>query len=279
MSPQILQRSGVGNPQHLRPLGIDVVSASVGVGEHMLEHRLFMMQYEVNSPHTHNHQLRGWRLVRNVLQYYATRKGVMTAAYGTIGAFAKVLEESETADIEILYCPVVIVQDHKGKLVPDPVHSIQLFGYPLRSRSEGSVRITSADPGQPASIRPGYLSDPYDQRVTVAMFRYIRNWMRQAAIAPMVVEEREPARSLQTDTEIVEAFRTSGQAGYHTCSTCRMGDFDDAVLDEKARVKGVSNLRVVDGSMMPAMVSCNTNGPIMATAWRASELILEGRNR
>ncbi|MBV9842010.1 MAG: GMC family oxidoreductase N-terminal domain-containing protein [Sphingomonadaceae bacterium] len=279
MSPQILQRSGIGPAALLRDLGIEVVVDSPGVGQHMLEHRLLMMQYEVSAPHSHNFELAGWRLILNAARYFFQGKGALAAAYGTVGAFAKVLEESETADVEILFSPAVATPNAKGDLVLDKVHSIQLFGYPLRSRSEGSVRISSADPAAPGTIRAGYLSDPYDQRVTVAMFRYIREWMRQSAIAPMVVKEREPVPSLNTDEEIIAAFRTAGQAGYHACGTCRMGDFPDAVIDERCRVRGVNGLRVVDGSIMPTMVSANTNGPIMASAWRAAKLILEGRNR
>ncbi len=279
MSPQILQRSGIGPAGLLCDLGIEVVADSPGVGAHMLEHRLLMMQYEVNVPHSDNFELRGLRLLGNVMRYYLQGKGAMSVGYGTVGAFAKVLPESATADAEILFSPAVATPDAKGNMVLDDVHSIQLFGYPLRSRSEGSVRITAADPSAPAAIRAGYLSDPYDQRVTAAMFRYIRDWMRQPAIAPMVVTERDPIRALDSDQEIVDAFRTRGQAGYHTCGTCRMGDFPDAVIDERCRVRGVNGVRVVDASIMPAMVSANTNGPVMASAWRAAKLILEGRNR
>lgn len=278
-SPQILQRSGVGGAQHLRSLGIDVVTDSRGVGEHMLEHRLFMMSYELTVPHSDNAQLRGWRLAKNLAQYALFGSGAMTSGYGQVGAFAKVLEESEVADVEILLSPVLAMPDKTGAMEPDAAHSIQLFGYPLRSRSEGSVRIASADPADPAVIHAGYLSDPYDQRVTTAMYRYIRNWMKQPAIAPMIREEREPGRSLYNDSDIIAAFRSSGQAGYHACGTCRMGDFPDAVLDARCRVLGVEGLRVVDGSIMPAMVSANTNGPIMASAWRAADLILEDQRR
>lgn len=279
MSPQILQRSGVGDAGLLRSLGIAVVADSPGVGEHMLEHRLLFAHYELNAPYSDNHQLTGWRLAKNVAQYYLQRKGVMSGAYGAVGAFARVLDESATADVEILMSRVSVVLGQNGKLIPDPVHSVQVFGYPLRSRSEGSIHIASADPTVPARIRPGYLSDPYDQRITVAMFRFLREWMKQPAIAPLVSKERAPTAVLQTDEEIIDAYRTRGVAGYHACSTCRMGDFADAVLDEKARVRGVEGLRVVDGSMLPAMVSANTNGPIMGSAWRAAELILEGKNR
>jgi choline dehydrogenase-like flavoprotein len=277
MSPQILQRSGVGDAAHLQGLGIAVEVHSPGVGEHMLEHRLFMMQYEVSSPYSHNFALRGWRLGLNLLRYALQGKGAMTVGYATVGAFARVLEESDSADIEILFSPLVVTPDDQGHLIPDDVHSIQLFGYPLRSRSEGRVRIASADPADTGAIRAGYLSDPYDQRVTVAMWRFTRRLMEQPAIAPLVVEEREPGRSLITDADIVQAFRRQGQAGYHACGTCRMGDFADAVLDQRCRVKGVSGLRVVDCSIMPAMVSANTNGPVMAAAWRAADLIIEDR--
>lgn len=279
MSPQILERSGVGDADRLRGLGIDVVADRRGVGEHMLEHRLLMMQFEINVPYSHNAQLRGWRLPLNVLRYYLARSGPMAVGYGMVGAFATVLAESETPDIEVLFSPTVAMPDAKGRYRPDQVHSVQLFGYPLRSRSEGSVHITSADPGAAASIRAGYLSDAYDRRVTVAMHRYLRAWMDRPAIAPMVVSERETTRHLQTDEEILHAYRTRGNAGYHACGTCRMGDFEDAVLDEKLRVRSVSRLRVVDGSIMPTMVSANTNGPIMASAWRAADLILADTNR
>ena len=278
MTPQILQRSGIGDPAHLADLGIAVIAASPGVGQHLLEHRLMMMQFEINVRQSHNHRLRGARLIGNVLRYYLTRTGPMASGYGNVGAFAKVLAESVTPDIEVVFTPAVATPDAKGTYRPDPVQSVQLFGYPLRSRSEGSVRIAAVDPRTPARIRAGYLSDPYDQRVTVAMHRYLRRWMAQPAIAPMIIGERDATRNLETDEEILHAFSARGNAGYHACGTCRMGDFADAVLDEKLRVKGVSGLRVIDGSIMPTMVSANTNGPIMASAWRAVDFILKERN-
>jgi choline dehydrogenase-like flavoprotein len=105
------------------------------------------------------------------------------------------------------------------------------------------------------------------------MQRHLRTLMTQPAIAPMIAGEREPTRSLQTDDEILDGFRRLGQAGCHACGTCRMGDFADAVLDETLAVRGVGGLRVVDGSIMPNIVSANTNGPIMASAWHAADII------
>jgi choline dehydrogenase-like flavoprotein len=279
MSPQILQRSGVGPGGLLQDVGVEVVADSPGVGEHMLEHRLMMIEYDLLGPFSANAELRGPRLAANVLRYYLTRSGPLAAGYGAVGAFARVLPDAETPDVEILLSPVTARLDESGVFVPDPGNGIQMFGYPLRSRSEGRVRIASPDPAEPAKIRAGYLSDPYDQRITVAMHRYLRRWMQQPAMAGVVGPEREPSASLRTDAEIVDGYRRLGQAGMHACGTCRMGDFEDAVLDERLRVRGVEGLRVVDGSIMPTMVSANTNGPIMAAAWRAAELIQQGRNR
>ena len=273
MSPQILQRSGIGPAHLLSDCGIPVLVDSPGVGRHMLEHRLLQMVFDLHGPHSHNQQLSGLRLIGNVLRYYLTGGGPMAAGYGNVAAFATVLPESATPDIEILLSPVVVTADAKGRMVVDPQHSVTLFGYPLRSRSEGSVEITARDAAAPPRIRTGYLTDPYDCAVTLAMQRYLRAWMTRPAIAPMIAGEREPTRSLQTDDEILDGFRRIGQAGCHACGTCRMGDFADAVLDETLTVRGVGGLRVVDGSIMPAMVSANTNGPIMASAWHAADII------
>lgn len=279
MSPQILERSGVGDAALLQGLGIPVVADSPGVGEHLLEHRLMMMQYDLKGAYSHNHHLRGLRLVGSVLRYYLSRTGPMAHGYGTVGAFAKVLPQSATPDIEVLLSPAVANPDATGNMVADKAHSLSLFGYPLRSRSEGHVHITAADPAAPARIRAGYLTDPYDCEVTVAMHRFLRDWMARPALSHIIAGEREPTRSLRTDDEILDGFRRIGQAGYHGCGTCRMGDFSDAVLDARLRVRGVDGVRVMDGSIMPAMVSANTNAPIMASAWNAADLILEGRNR
>jgi choline dehydrogenase-like flavoprotein len=279
MSPQILQRSGVGPADLLRERGLEVVAHSPGVGAHMLEHRLLILEYDLNEPLSDNLELRGARLVANMLRYWLNRTGPMAVGYAVAAAFAKVLPDSATPDVEILLSPAVASLDENGGFTAAGAHRLQMFGYPLRSRSEGSIRIASPDPAVPAVIRAGYLTDPYDLRITIAMHRFIRRWMQQPAIAPLLGREGEPSRSLHTDEEIIAGYRQFGTAGLHACGTCRMGDFPDAVLDARLRVRGVAGLRVVDGSIMPAMVSANTNGPIMAAAWRAAELILQDRGR
>jgi choline dehydrogenase-like flavoprotein len=272
-SPRLLMMSGIGPAERLRAAGVELVHDSPGIGRHLLEHRLLMMQYALRRPLSQNREFAGWRLARNALRYQLFGKGPLAAGAYEVGAFARVLAESATPDVEILMAPYAIERDARGRITIQRAETFHVFGYPLRSRSEGELSIVSSDPAAPARIRPAYLTHPYDRAVTVAMYRYIGRWLAQSAIGPLIARQTEPAVPLCSDEEIIAAFRNSGNAGYHACGTCRMGDFADAVVDERARVRGIGGLRVVDTSIMPAMVSANTNGPVMAMAWRAAELI------
>ncbi|CAN7190937.1 GMC family oxidoreductase N-terminal domain-containing protein [Phenylobacterium sp. LjRoot225] len=278
-SPLILQRSGVGPAAQLQALGVAVVRDSPSVGRRLLEHRLLMMEYALLKPRSQNAEFRGWRLYRNALRYALTRGGPMAAGSYEVAAFARTDPDDPLPDVEILMAPYSLGLNSRGEVATGAGHGIHLFGYPLRSRSEGSVMISAADPAAAPVIRPNYLSDPYDQAATVRMFRYIRRWMRQPSLKGLIGEETAPGPPVQSDEEIIAAFRDRGQSGYHACGTCRMGLDEAAVLDGRLRVRGVDGLRVVDGSIMPAMVSCNTNGPIIAAAWRAADLILEDAGR
>lgn len=274
VSPLILQRSGIGAASRLRELGIDVFQDSPFVGQNLLEHRLLMMEYGLSRPQSQNPEFRGWRLYRNAVRYGLTRQGPLAAGSYEVAAFARTDPADPLPDVEILMAPYSLGMNSSGEVATGAGHGIHLFGYPLRSRSEGQVGLASADPMAAPLIRPNYLADPYDQAATVRMFRYIRDWMRQPALEGLIATETAPGSGVETDDEIIAAFRERGQAGYHACGTCRMGRDNAAVVDEALRVRGVDGLRVVDGSVMPTMVSCNTNGPIIAIAWRAAELIL-----
>lgn len=277
-SPVILQRSGIGPGEQLRAAGIAVVHDSPGIGQNLLEHRLLMMEYKLKRPISSNPAYRGLRAILNGIRYVLTRTGPLAAGSYEVGAFIRTNAALTRPDAEVLMASYSLGVNADGSVGIGQGHGIHLFGYPLRSRSAGSIRVVSGDPTAPPVIRPGYLTDPYDRSVTVAMFRYMRKWLRQPALAGMVAEETAPGREVESDEDIIAAFRTRGQAGYHACGTVAMGG-PDAPLDDQCRVRGIDNLRVVDGSIMPTMVSANTNGPIMAIAWRAAEKILAGRNR
>lgn len=274
-SPAILQRSGVGNPDFLEPLGIEVIAANREVGEHLLEHRTLFLNYDLNDRLGQNHEYRGMRLLANTLRYAVLRDGPMAAPPYPAAGFFHTRPGLDRPDAEIIFAPYVMQMMASG-MATETQPSCQVFSFPSRSRSRGTVRITSTDPAVAPRIRPNYLSDPYDQQVTVGAYRFTVEWMRKPAIAHLIARERDPLLQIQTDDEIVDFYKRQGGSTYHSCGTCRMGSSPDAVVDARLQVRGVFGLRVVDASITPTMPSSNTNGPCLAIGWRAGEIIRDG---
>lgn len=274
-SPALLQISGVGPAAHLAKLGIPLVKDAPDVGANLREHRVMMMSYRV-SRGSLNHQFRGWRLIANVLRYQLFKTGPLTHAAHELCAFVKSRPGLDRAD-----CEVGIGQfsfgAKDGKIMIEQEPGVSIIGYYGRPDSQGSVMIRSADPTAPLAIDASYLSDPEDRRRSVDMVRWMRRMMSQPALKGYVVEEIAPGAKAASDDEIVDSFFTCGNTGYHVSGTCRMGADATAVVTPRLKVQGVEGLRVVDTSVMPTLVTGNTNGPAMAMAMRASELILEDR--
>src|SRR5690606_10692828 len=147
--------------------------------------------------------------------------------------------------------------------------------YMLRPESEGSVRITSADPDAPLDIDPGYLVAEGDRTTSAEVFRTVRRLFATAPLADRIAHETSPGPGVRSDEEIIDAALTTGTCGYHAVGTAAMGPDGDHVVDPRLRVRGVTNLRVVDASVLPVMVSGNPNAPVSALAWRAAGLILD----
>jgi choline dehydrogenase-like flavoprotein len=156
----------------------------------------------------------------------------------------------------------------------EDVPGITAYGQLLRLTSEGEIRVRSADPAAPPVIIPNWLTTPEDQRSAIALVRYIRRYMQQPALQKYVGEELVPGSGCVSDEDVLHAFRIGSLCGTHAVSTCRMGSDPHAVVNPRLQVNGVTGLRVVDCSVMPGLVSGNTNAPAMALAWRAAELIL-----
>ncbi|WP_223446181.1 GMC family oxidoreductase [Pseudomonas sp. BF-R-19] len=274
-SPRLLQLSGVGDREHLSGLGIDVVVHNPNVGRNMQEHLLYALQVRLRHwRDSQNRQFSGVRLLKNALQYFLTKTGVMALGSYQVGGFFKSQPNLARPDFQIMMAPYSLE-------VSAPTYSfekfpgMQLFVYPMRPRSLGSVLIKSADSSVPAQISTNYLTDPHDRAVSVAAFRCMRKVIQSSSMSHMVLEETHPGPRIQTDQEIIDEFRRRGQSGFHASSTCAMGADDTAVVDPQLRVRGVQGLRVVDLSVFPTMISGNTNGPVMAMAWRAAQLIQE----
>jgi choline dehydrogenase len=274
-SPRLLQLSGIGDTDHLQSLGIPVVAASPGVGLNMREHYLYMVQARLRDwRDSQNRQFSGMRLWRNAMQYFLFRRGVMSLGSYQVGGFVKTAPDAARPDVQLMMAPYSMDFGAAGYAF-EPFPGMQLFSYPLRPRSEGHVRIKSADRNVPPEVVANYLADPYDQQMAVNAFRLMRRVLGAEPLASLVVNETRPGTSVQTDDEILDLYRRDGQSGFHACGTCKMGSDRLAVLDSRLRVRGVEGLRVMDLSVTPTMISGNTNGPMMAMAWRAAGLILE----
>jgi choline dehydrogenase len=276
-SPKILQLSGIGPGEHLKSLGVDVLQDSPGVGRNLREHWLLFMQYRLaRASDSYNGQFEGFKLFGNVARYAIFGSGPMACASSEAAAFVRVLPDATRPDAQLMFAPYSLDLDQPAMgFEKEP--GMQIYPFAIRPTSQGSISIRSADPAAPLRIDPNYLATDYDRRVTIGMFRYVRELMKQGPLRPFVLQETKWTRQVVSDDEILDAFRTYGQAGYHAVGTCRMGNDPASVVDERLRVRGVNGLRVMDCSVYPEIIAGNTNAPTMAMAWRASELILEDR--
>lgn len=275
-SPQLLQLSGVGPADHIRGFGIDMVHDSPGVGQNLREHWMAIVQCKVKEPLSYNKQFSGIPLIANAFQYLLFKKGLMSTSSHEVCAFVKTQPELDRPDAQIISAPFSLVPPGpEAKFAFESEHGMQFNGYQLRPESRGSIMIRSADPAEQPEIRPNYLSTEKDRRTLVNTVRYMRKLIQQADLQEYVSEETLPGANIQSDDEILEAAKRGGNSVYHASGTCKMGQDSMAVVDSKLSVRGVSGLRVADASVMPTLVSGNTNAAAMAIGWRAADLILE----
>jgi choline dehydrogenase len=272
-SPQLLQLSGVGPADLLHQYGIDVVLDAQGVGHDLQDHLQVRMVMRCAKPVTLNdvvnHPI---RKMMTGLQYAAFRTGPLTIAAGTSGAFFKTNPRLATPDIQIHFLP--FSTDKMGeKLHPYSAFSASVCQ--LRPESRGSLRIKSADPSVAPEIRINYLATETDRTTNVEGLRILRRILNAPALKPYVVEELEPGTKTTADEDLLNYCRARGSTIYHPTSTCRMGNDPLAVVDQRLRVRGIDGLRVIDASIMPDLMSGNTNAPTIMIAEKASDMILE----
>jgi len=272
-SPQLLQLSGVGPAEFLKQHGIDVVLDAQGVGNDLQDHlqvRLVMRcAQRVTLNDVVNNPLRG---IMAGAQYAAFRKGPLTIAAGTSGAFFKTSPRLATPDIQIHFIP--FSTDKMGEKL-HPFSGFTASVCQLRPESRGSLRIKSADPTVPPEIRINYLATETDRRAFIDGIAILRKILAAPALKPYVVDEVYPGASITGDEDVLDFCRKTGSTVYHPTSTCRMGNDPLAVVDQRLRVRGIEGLRVVDASIMPDLMSGNTNAPTIMIAEKASDMILQ----
>jgi choline dehydrogenase-like flavoprotein len=271
-SPKLLQLSGVGNARQLKQMGIGVIADVPEVGRNLREHRSVLMSTEVTEGSL-NRQFRGWPLLANMLRYTLRGTGPMTHAAHEVCAFVKTDPALARPNAEILI-GLYSFAVKNGKVQVDTKPGMTWVGYLTRPESVGSVTVTSPNPDAPLSINANYLDTEQDRRQSVELIHLMRRIQQQPALADHFAEEVAPGPAYASDDELVDAYFKFGSTGYHVSGTCRMGKDEASVTDTKLRVRGVTGLRVVDTSIMPTLISGNTNAPAMAIGLRASELIL-----
>ena len=283
LSPVILQLSGIGPADHLKSAGVDVVQDSPDVGNRMREHLGFSMPHRLRGTRGLNHRFRGPGLVLSVLQYYGFHNGPMATGPFEVGAFVRSAPGANRPDTQLYLGAFTYARSNDNFPVqlagPDKAPGMTIYGQLLNLTSEGSVMIRSSDPHAPPVITPNWLHTEYDRGTAIAMVKTMRRYVRQPALAPYVGEELVPGEGCQTDDDILQAVRRLSTSGLHGVATCRMGKDDASVVDGHLRVRGVENLRVADCSVMPSLVSGNTNAPAMALGWRAADIILADRGQ
>ena len=272
-SPQLLQLSGVGPGALLQEHGIPVVHANESVGANLQDHLQIRTVYKVKHTRTLNEQANSlFGRARMGVEYALFRRGPLTMAPSQLGAFAKSDPARETPDLEYHVQPLSLEK------FGDPLHPFPAFTASvcnLRPESRGAVRIKSREPAAAPSIRPNYLATESDRLVAAEAIRLTRRICAAQPLARFEPAEFLPGPDVVSEADLAEAAGRIGTTIFHPVGTCKMGNDSLAVVDDRLRVRGVENLRVVDASIMPTITSGNTNAPVIMIAEKASEMILE----
>ena len=276
-SPMLLERSGVGDGEQLRGLGIETVHHSPEVGENLQEHYNASLQYEL-KPNilTFTQMSRGWGAAKTALKYLATRRGLMAGSVGQVVAYAKTDPTLERPDYKILFMLITASTQKvrgKHKLVIGAAPGVTLMTCQLRPESRGSTHIVNPEADAAPQINPNFLACETDREVTTKAVRAAVNIASQPALAECIARPLTLPEGNPDDAALYASALKTGHPGHHLSCSCRMGGDERSVVDPLLRVRGVEGLRVADCSIMPRLVSGNTNVPAMMIGERASDLI------
>ena len=271
-SPQVLELSGVGQPERLRELGIDVKHELPGVGENLRDHYAPRMKWHMRAEGLpYNETARGLGLLGQIARFAVKRDGLLGMPASPVRAYVRTREGLDSPDFGSSWQP--FLAEGTRKLARKP--GMTVIGHALRSESTGSIHLASSDPTQPPSIRFNFLSAEIDRDITVAGMRIVRKIMTAPALENIVGKEFAPGPDAQSDEELLDYVIKTGETTYHPIGTCKMGSDPQAVVDERLRVHGMEGLRVADASIMPTLTSGNTNAPSIMIGEKAARMVLE----
>jgi choline dehydrogenase len=274
-SPQLLMLSGVGDPAELVRHQVGVVHALPGVGANLQDHFVSRVQVRVTPGSSYNKSLQGWRKYLAGAQYLLKHSGYLALGSSPAAAFVKSHPDMAYADVEISFRPMTFGFDTRGGVAVHKFDAMSASVYRVRPSSRGRIGLHSSDPRQPARFEPNYLATDDDIAAMIAGIRAFRSIIAQSPLRERVVAEMVPGPDVRSDEQLLDYLRADGQCAFHPAGTCKMGPDAMAVVDCRLRVHGIDRLRVADASIMPVVVSGNTNAASMVIGENAARMILE----
>jgi choline dehydrogenase len=267
-SPQLLMLSGIGAPDVLKQLGIDVVVASPGVGQNLQDHLATAATFHCREPVT----LAGAESLANLARYLLLGRGALTSNIGEALAFVRTRDGLAAPDIELIFAPAFFMEH--GAANP-PGHGFTIATILMRPESRGTIVLRSADPVAAPVIRPNYLASHNDATTLIAGLRYARRLATATAFDPYRGDEVWPGIGVQSDGDLETYIRSRSETLYHPVGTCKMGRDPLAVVDDRLKVRGVTGLRVADASIMPTIIGGHTHAPAVMIGEKAAAMLVE----
>ena len=273
-SPQVLELSGIGDRSILESKGIELIHELKGVGENLRDHLAPRLVYNITKPGiAYNDKARGVNLIKQVFKYVFQRDGFLTLPSAPVIGFFKTRKELAAPDIQVHFIPYkVVLKDGKRTLGKEP--GITCTVNQNLPESKGSIHIRSNDPKEFPSIKYNFLSSQLDKDTLVAGVKFIRNLMKTEPMKEFVNDEIQPGLEISTNDDILEFIKNKAETVYHPSGTCKMGFDQNAVVDKNLKVNGIKGLRVADASIMPTLVSGNTNAVCMMIGERCADFII-----
>jgi choline dehydrogenase-like flavoprotein len=269
-SPRLLQLSGVGPADHLTSLGIPVQLDQPGIGANLQDHLDLFVIAECTGPHTYDRFNTPLLSALAALQYAVTRTGPVASSLFETGGFWYADRDARSPDIQF---HLGLGSGIEAGVAAMPSGGVTLNSAYLRPRSRGTVRLASADPAAAPLIDPNYWDDPHDREMSIRGLKLAQEIMRQPALAPFVQAERLPGPEVKTEADYIAYASRHAKTDHHPAGTCRMGTDPGAVTDPRLRLNGLDGLRIVDASIMPTVVSSNTNAATIMIAEKAADMI------
>ena len=270
-SPQLLLLSGIGPAEELRARGVSAVHDLPGVGKNLQDHLNVNILQCAKRGSTLDGKNRGLAPIGVAVEFLLYGTGPGTGNVAEAGAFAISELGAANPDIQYHFSPAQVVNHARAPMDGD---GVTLHACCLRPQSRGEIRLASADPLASPVMDPNYLAADYDLKILIAGLRQGRDILAAQAFKPWLSEERLPGPAVQSNAELEDFIRATAETEYHPVGTCKMGSDPMAVVDEKLRVHGIERLRVIDASIMPAIVSGNTNAPVIMIAEKGAEMML-----